>query len=323
MNRTSLLPRLARRRKAFTLVELLVVIAIIGILVALLLPAIQAAREAARRTDCINKMKQFGLAMHNFADVRKTFPPGHTVLNSGPCPAKGGPQTDSRAPYTVWILPYIEEQTMFDKFKMNENFGVNIEHKGSGTNDPLQRTAMPPYHCPSNPNAAEDYSNYLGCAGGGAFDMAGICKADNAATFVLHNNGVFYINSKTRFADLTDGTTKTYLMGESRYMVHKNGNSLKYAFWGAGVAYLSSSWRYYTNLASATEGINQPAAVPPNLAAPPTSEANVGRTFGSFHPGGCNMLMGDASVQFLTDTLDLTLHRQLAVRNDGAPSSYP
>src|SRR4051812_32054733 len=108
---------LSRARRAFTLVELLVVIAIIGILVALLLPAIQAAREAARRASCVNNMKNVGLAMHNFVTVRREFPPGRNGCagsTAAPCNCPAGQNTYDGSSGFVFLLPYMEDQKMYD-----------------------------------------------------------------------------------------------------------------------------------------------------------------------------------------------------------------
>jgi len=136
-----------RRRKGFTLVELLVVIAIIGILVALLLPAIQAAREAARRTECTNKLKQLGLALHNYHDTHNTLPYSSTAANCwwGPPSAWYG-----RAhTWNEYILPFVEQQSLYEQIdfnlNMNQTTNWNLFHQ--------QR--FPWQECPSDPNGQE------------------------------------------------------------------------------------------------------------------------------------------------------------------------
>src|SRR5207247_4603186 len=104
-----------RLRRAFTLVELLVVIAIIGVLVALLLPAVQSAREAARRMNCLNNERQIGIALHNFHDLPGTFPPGG--ITNGPCCG-----TQSGPTWTIFILPYIEPQDLYDRYDQNKSY---------------------------------------------------------------------------------------------------------------------------------------------------------------------------------------------------------
>src|SRR5262245_54561608 len=126
-----------RTRSAFTLVELLVVIAIIGVLVALLLPAVQAAREAARRMQCTNKLKQMALAAHNIHDVKLAFPSGHSVTYNA--------ATDTRVYYMNWgiaLLPYIEQQAVFNLY---DDTVPNLDPK----NKVVRETNMPPYICPA------------------------------------------------------------------------------------------------------------------------------------------------------------------------------
>ncbi len=127
-------------RTGFTLVELLVVIAIIGVLVALLLPAVQAAREAARRMQCGNNLKQLALAMHNYHDVHQNFPANNPLVVR--------PQDGLRyvqGPWNLAILPFVEQSTLFDAWNHNLGFG-------EGNNRNLVRTALPFFHCPSTPN---------------------------------------------------------------------------------------------------------------------------------------------------------------------------
>src|SRR5687767_6993146 len=143
---------LSRRceRQAFTLVELLVVIAIIGVLVALLLPAVQAAREASRRMQCSNNLKQIALALHNYHDVHKTFPPAYIP------DADGKPMHSWR----VLILPYIEQQPLFTQYDFNEPWnGPN--------NSRLANISIPVYHCPSEPPGSTTAA-YLAISGPGS-----------------------------------------------------------------------------------------------------------------------------------------------------------
>lgn len=153
------LTSLKRRQRAFTLIELLVVIAIIAILVSLLLPAVQQAREAARRTQCKNNLKQLGLAMHNYHDVFGRFP--HNTChwtNGGPVNAGAVPQWS----WLVGILPYIEQKNLFESFDFNVRVADGTggfvtgdrNHNSIGVNAPLAQTAIPGYICPSSPHGA-------------------------------------------------------------------------------------------------------------------------------------------------------------------------
>lgn len=314
-----------RSQTGFTLVELLVVIAIIGILVGLLLPAVQAAREAARRTQCVNNMKQLGLALHNYHDTmpKSVMPPGAAVAGGNKCPAQAAAGSGAKAPWSVLILPFMEQEDLFDKFNFDQTFSINDEVAGNATNDALQFVGNESYQCPSDPYSTKSkpVSNYLAVAGGGPpTPPAGQgCVSANAAVFVLYYNGMFYINSDTGFRDVTDGTANVYMVAESRYQVDRSCPSGKGGCWACS-AFLQSSWRYYIGMAGAVESINRPFGAS-SAGQATCAEAYAGRTFGSFHPGGCNVLMADASTHFMNETTDLALHRQLAVRNDGLPAS--
>lgn len=306
---------LLQRKSGFTLIELLVVIAIIAILIALLLPAVQQAREAARRATCKNKMKQLGLALHNYHDTHQVFPSGASVVGSGSCPNVD--YSNGRASYAVMLLPFLDQSPLYAKFRMEETFGINREHPGSTNNRPIQEsTPLPIFQCPSDPYAIGASSNYFACAGGGAPTDSG-CAASSNANFILYSNGVFYVNSRIGLRDLTDGSTNTYLMGESKYMVDQTANATKSSFW-SGIPFTLGTWRYYTAIGAAVEGINNP--VGGDITGANTNEQHPGRVFGSRHTGGCHMLLGDGSVQFMSQNMDLTLHRTLGTRSDGLPA---
>ena len=184
----------------FTLVELLVVIAIIGILIALLLPAVQAAREAARRSQCTNNLKQFGLALHNYHDSFKTFPRyNHLGAVSG---------ASSFYSYTVHIkiLPYIEQQAMYDEIRtVSNNFYYETN---SQTDNYTADKRIPGFVCPSDqifPDPTRiGNTNYPVCAGSNiGWDIA-----------VARQNGVFRMRTETNFAAILDGTSNTIMLAE-------------------------------------------------------------------------------------------------------------
>ena len=304
------------RHRGFTLIELLVVIAIIAVLIALLLPAVQQAREAARRSQCKNNMKQLGLALHNYHDTHSRFPPGASMEGvSGSCPDVA--YANHRAPYSVLILPFMDQANLYNKFNFSQTFGINYEIPGSATNDPLQKSTVTAFLCPSDPNATGSYTNYVGVAGGGAPGSSG-CVSTVTNLFILYSNGIFFANSSIGFRDVTDGTSNTYLMGETKYVVHPAGATpIKAGFWSSGI-WSMASYRYYTNLGAAIEGINQPY-YGTDADGKNGDEAAPGRTFGSKHVGGCHMLFGDGSVRFMSTNMDLATHRSLGVRDDGLP----
>ena len=232
--------------RGFTLVELLVVIAIIGILIALLLPAVQAAREAARRSQCSNNMKQLGLGLHNYHDAHKVFPPSAITIESGAecCNTYGGPNISG----LTMLLPYLEQTAIHDQY----NFDVGQQGINSGgtcqariinqvptlvdidgllcpsdDNDLVQITgACVRYPFPACENSGG--TNYVFCAGVGtawqfrAFVAAGI--------YLVDLGGIFQTNGDAEFRDVKDGTSNTFAMGEVLWVDHSNnpatGNGL-------------------------------------------------------------------------------------------------
>jgi len=268
-------------KRGFTLVELLVVIAIIGVLVALLLPAVQAAREAARRSTCNNKMKQLGLALHNYHDTYLSLPFGGMLRGS---------DTDGEVGWGYSILPFIEEENVYSQ----------IDSRGTITDATkvpaaIRSLALEAYICPSdvaadiNPHRNNfGKSNYIACSG------ANDCPDGNFGDL----GGCFHINSKVKFRDITDGTSNTFLLGEreGQEQPHKAGMWL-------GVQqdrYLNSTMGGCLNNSN--------------------FRLNGGHQWGCFsslHPGGANFTFADASVHFISETVNGVTYENLAQRNDG------
>jgi len=302
-------------QRAFTLVELLVVIAIIGVLVALLLPAVQAAREAARRMQCGNNLKQIGLALHNYHDTNLSFPPSavkEKVQDGG-----------GSAQALVWsgsILPFIEQKNVFDSI-VGMGFGINWGD--DGTNELILRTKMPAYQCPSSPdsnqpwddgNVTQRHRASYGCVLSGTvgYDIAtrttnGENKhyMDDDATHARHNGPFLMQNRTTTFADISDGSSNTLLIGERYrnkatirnyiYIGTPNGQD-EHARWGGSTGIQLNS------LETGAAGF---------------------AGFHSAHPGGAMFALGDGSVKMLNENIDRYIYACLGTRNGGESVQIP
>ncbi|QDT64148.1 DUF1559 domain-containing protein [Calycomorphotria hydatis] len=313
-------------RRGFTLVELLVVIAIIAILIALLLPAVQQAREAARRSDCKNRMKQIALALHNYHDNFSVFPAGayhfwgpndsssETCRNLAPLPFI---DKASSMPWTVSILPYMEEANLYFEFDLDNpgtfgSFLSDLDDIAYNNLDPWSRN-MPKYQCPSDPFSppTANNTNYVGVQGGGTVTSGGIVCRPTNTNRVFSDNGILYLNSKVRIRDITDGTTNTFMVAETKY--HPSSafpGATNYHSWASG-AKTSPDYALMATATVAYLGINV-------IDVPVTSPWDyVTRFQGSFHTGGCNFALADGSIQFISETLDTEIYRRLGQRNDG------
>ncbi|QDU78276.1 Type II secretion system protein G precursor [Bremerella volcania] len=327
--RTKRIPgRPKKQSRGFTLVELLVVIAIIGVLIALLLPAVQQAREAARRMSCSNQMKQIGLALHNYHDTHLSFPPGavsgHVTCVNGTTPLGGNSNecTQTFAPWTVLILPFAEQNSLHDQFDFTRIFSP-FSSSCSSPNKQYQFEPLEMYKCPSDPNSGGDAPtlNYLACQGGGDpgtvnAELHVACAGTSSPTRYFFTNGMFYNNSPTRFSDVTDGMTNTFMVGESMYHFLLGSHP--------GIATRETSWAsgQLVNSVFATPITLCAAANPINSATPVATThqlAEMTSTFGSRHPGGCMFTLGDASVRFFSENMDLAVYRSMGRRADGGP----
>jgi len=300
-----------RRQEGFTLVELLVVIAIIGILVALLLPAVQSAREAARRMQCSNNLKQIALSSHNFHDTYKRLPPGILAQDSKYNSITGGHQYVG---HLVYLLPFLEQQNVYDLIV--GALDINVDHYPGGTYGtatPIAEwwtvggswaaanTRIPGFECPSaNPYSNQNTAaylrtnnltidigfwstnyqdlgrtNYAGCAGG-------IGESHLDAGWAAYK-GLFWPRSKNRFADMIDGTSNTIAFGEvlgDRLPPNDKGSML-YAFTWMGMGPMPTAWYL------------------PDPVSKPGYYQN-----GSMHPGAVLFALGDGSVRSVAATVD-------------------
>jgi len=280
------------RPAGFTLIELLVVVAVIGTLMGLLLPAVQAAREPARRTQCRNNLKQIGLSFHNYHEVMRLLPPGYVA---------GSAELSDTSPGWGWgamILPYLEQSALNGKL----NYRVSLIDPANATQG---QTFLPGFVCPSDivtPNAFTISSDaagttpvvqvtpcsYVGCVGNDASEVD-----DNTVPW----NGVLYRNSKIRLADITDGTTYTIVVAE-RSWCEVNGTWI-----GAPNAGLIQAGKLNRNApatASAAFAILGHAHFINGIGQ--DGDANMD-DFSSQHPAGAHFLFADGSVRYLQSTV--------------------
>jgi prepilin-type N-terminal cleavage/methylation domain-containing protein len=278
-----------RRVRAFTLIELLVVIAIISILIALLLPAVQQAREAARRVSCRNNLMQIGLALHNYDMAHECLPPG-SLNPAGPIQSVA---TGYHVGWLVLLLPYLEQANAYQHF----DFKASVY---ALENAPVRAMPIPTFFCPSNPVDKVQESGGVTVV---ESSYAG-CHHDVEAPIDVDNHGVLFLNSSIRYDQVTDGSSNTIYIGE------------KIATEGS-LGWVSGTRATLRNTSTINaEKSNQFPNPQPGVAPVPADPLFVGG-FGSDHEGGCHFGFGDGSVRFLNENIEPTLYQQLGHRADG------
>ncbi len=307
-------------RRAFTLVELLVVIAIIGILIALLLPAVQSAREAARRADCTNRVKQLGLAAHNFHDSHSRFPPGYL----GPIPQAPAPPWEGQCNGSLtFLLPYLEldavhekldenratygNVSLFDISRMGDTFWTRTDGWTAA------QTKLKAFLCPSENEqkpantivaiqlyydaAAAEVIEAGGRYSGNTADVLGRthylgiagAMGETGNTYWDRWKGVFSNRTKNRFADLRDGSSNTLLFGENIGGHSDTDPDLNHALAWAGCGLAATSWGFGDGWWKWT----------------------------SRHPGVCQFCLADGSVRAISETIDQDVFQAASGMADG------
>ncbi|MCX7425737.1 MAG: DUF1559 domain-containing protein [Planctomycetia bacterium] len=328
--------------RGFTLVELLVVIAIIGILIALLLPAVQAAREAARRMQCSNNLKQIGLAIHNYYSSNNAFPAA--------CRSQG----ESRGVYSwgfawsVYLLPYAEQTALYDELDKTGDYGGSGRHTGivyggycsmthqtySGYNEYngklLAGLAIPYLFCPSSPlpqfvltekaiPGADGVASATYTAITGAVDHVSAANSTGGWQGTKSQGGVLLPHTNSHIRDIIDGTSHTLMIGEqSGFCIDENGvkqdcrSDYGHGFPMGSLPSALSDDRWY-NTATARYKINFNTYNATGVG----FHYSFNRPILAAHPSGAQVLMADGSVQFLNEDMKLQTLYNLCNRNDG------
>ena len=313
------LPATASRRTAFTLVELLVVIAIIGILIGMLLPAVQMVREAARRVQCANNIKQQTLALLNFEGVNEHLPSGFS--------------TPAMTMWSGYILPFIEQNNLYE--------GLDIEGPWSSltATNPNNPAAMGVYlgvfQCPSAnvdqtqfdplPGTNRVPCCYLACASGLLNRESGDLPWCGMGAYQEFDgsDGVFYQNSRTRVADILDGLSHTILVGESLpdqdvWGEDYSGNPQKVDHWYIGSGELFTYQQITTwNSSECSECVGSAACPINSIKNPNASGDDMELSFGSQHTQGVNMGFADGHCRFVRETVDPIILSALGTRSNG------
>lgn len=319
-----------RQKQGFTLIELLVVIAIIAILISLLLPAVQQAREAARRTQCKNNLKQIGLALHNYHDTHSVFPPGALAIRVdgvavAPSDAEPGRTTVSGSwAWSVFILPFLEQANVYQSLNPNGNNFPTAPNQ-------FTRTILPVYQCPTEASPPLHFATAMGGDGSGdghakssypAVAGSG-ANADYANKTASNTKGIMWYNSRSSMRDITDGTSNTMVVAE-RFWDGGDSEKRRGVVWvgkapgngpGLNVGNKYSNMIRVENSASwLINGTNNNAAASMHGGVAPVSTSASSRK-GGF---GIQVLLGDGAVRLLSENMDGATWQAIGQMADGA-----
>lgn len=320
--------RLGSRRQAFTLVELLVVVAIMGVLIGLLLPAVQAAREAGRRTACASNMRQLGLALHHLHDHLRRFPAGWSGVATGHVPAEAADELPGWA-WSAHLLPQIEEQATFDMIDFRRPV---FDPTNQALHEAVRTRGVPVFLCPSDGRGPTEQAGLFGIGqddhaeehdhheehgdhsaeeeGHGFHPVDGpelgvlcqVAKSNYVGSFgwareidkaPAGGDGVFFRNSRVSFKDVIDGLSKTVLVGE-------RGSRLGCSTWLGAI--------------SGAEALR--ARVVGTVDHALNADGHFD-DYSSGHPRGVQFVFGDAGVRFVAEDIDLEVLRGLCTRAGG------
>ena len=342
--------RTKNQRSAFTLVELLVVIAIIGILIGMLLPAVQQVREAARRTQCANNIRQLALGCLNYESSFQAFPPGHQKASGyrwarGPAiiPRPSDSTDAQEIGWGTFILPYIEQNNLHAQLKAaTNNFDLPIDSALDADGQLLVSNVIPAFICPSDASPDGDFnrswtdssseaagvglhskSNYIACMGG---NLGTVRRAERALNQIGRGFeqyfGIFGLNSRTAFNDINDGSSNCIALSESASITafQASGsigtppeNPAYGAVWsGAPADAFCGTLGLWSVFGMM--GTSNPSFSHNYSINSVNPIANVGS---SFHTGGINVVFGDGSVHFFSEDLALDVLAKICAINDG------
>ena len=311
-----------KKSRGFTLIELLVVVAIIAVLVALLLPAVQQVREAARRIQCRNNLKQIGLALHNYHDTANVFPPGWVYDANRPA---------ASSPTNCWgwntfILPQLDQASLYNQLNLSIGFSGGLDGTGANSSSGmtgLESTIVPALRCASDVGTGQvrsgtgsglamtygGRSNYPGVNGGMLLDLPPI----------LHQGGTFGENSRRALQDMTDGSSCSLVVGERAWMEFSGTGLGPSALWAgtrSGTPGMETANGVALAIGQCVTPLNTPPVHPADLLGAGVSDSSW-HGFSSKHSQGAHFLLGDGSIRFVNENVDYQTYVRLAHISDG------